>query len=621
MVAPDGQQLRLPATPPPTSPPPSTPPGWSQSAPGRGRRRRRNRTKRRIVRGLALVLVAVALGATWVVVRALQARSELAAAQRVLPTLRSQIVEGDSAGASRSLSALTQETSRAHRLSDDPVWHAYEKVPFVGVSLRTSSGLAKAAVDLAQGALPALVTAGQQLDPAHLRTGDTINLALLTQAQPALNRAATQSRTVLAEVQTLPASGLVHQVASARVQLLGQLETLVGSTTTAATSAALAPGMLGADGPRTYFLAFQNNAEVRGTGGLVGAFGVAVADKGTITVTRTGEDSQFSQFAKPVISLGPEYDTIYGTGAEMDLREANLSPHFPDAATIWSAMWARQSKHPVDGVLALDPVAMAGILTATGPATLPDGTEVTGANVVQLTEQKAYDQFTDPSVRKEFLQLVAHAMFTQLITGGGSPKALLTGLGSAVGGGHLRLWSAHPAEQAQLATLPISGELTMTPGPYAQLVLNNAAGGKLDYYLDRTLTYTAAPCTTGLRASTITVTLHNGAPTSGLSAYALTRADKPDHPYPPGQNRTLVSVYAAVGAQLTSATLAGKPVQIQATIERAHPRLSTYLDIDPASSATLVLHLEEPSVAGGATVPLQPLVRAQVTHVSVPTCR
>ena len=202
-----------------------------------------------------------------------------------------------------------------------------------------------------------------------------------------------------------------------------------------------------------------------------------------------------------------------------------------------------------------------------------------------------------------------------------APRQLLTGLGHAVGAGHLRLWSAQPAEQARLATLPISGVLTSTPGPYAQLVVNNAAGGKLDYYLGRTLTYTAAACTAGLRDSTITVTLHNGAPTSGLSAYALTRADQPTKPYPPGQNRTLVSVYAALGARLLSATLDGKPVPMQATMERGHLRLSRYVDIDPASSATLVLRLAEPSVAGSATVPVQPLVLAQVTHVFVPTCR
>jgi Protein of unknown function (DUF4012) len=576
-----------------------------------------------ILRMLALAFVALALGATWVAVRGLQARSELAAAQRQLPTLRSQILHGDTAEAKRSLAKLAQETARAHRLTNDPLWHTYEVLPLVGGDLRTSRGLAAAADQLSIGVLPSLVAAEQLLDPSRLRTGATIQLAPFTAAQPSLDQAAATSKRVLADVASLPTHGLVRQVASARTDLLGQLTSLVGTTGTAAAAAALVPDMLGANGPRTYFLAFENNAEARGTGGLMGAFGVAVADKGTITVTRTGSDSELDQYAKPVISLGPEYDALYGpTGAETDLREANLSPDFPDAAQIWAAMWAKQSRHKVDGVLALDPVAMAGILNATGPATLADGTEVTGADVVALTEQKAYDQFADVNVRKQFLQQVAHAMFAQLIGGGGSATSLLSGLGSAVGQGHLRLWSAHPAEQSRLATLPISGVLTSTPGPYAQLVVNNAAGGKLDYYLGRSLTYEAAPCTSSSRrSSTITVTLTNNAPASGLSAYALTRADKPDHPYPPGQNRTLVSVYAAVGAQLTSATLDGKPAVMEVASERGHPRFSRYLELDPGASGTLVLHLDEPSVAGGVTVPSQPLVTPQITHVFVHECR
>jgi hypothetical protein len=117
------------------------------------------------------------------------------------------------------------------------------------------------------------------------------------------------------------------------------------------------------------------------------------------------------------------------------------------------------------------------------------------------------------------------------------------------------------------------------------------------------------------------VTLTNNAPKSGLSAYALSRADKPQHPYPPGQNRSLVSVYAANGAQLLSATLNGKPVTLEASAEKGRPRFSRYVEIDPGADATLVLRLQEPVVAGAATVPVQPLVLPQVTQVSVPTCR
>lgn len=578
----------------------------------------------------ALLTLLAAVGGAWVVVRGLQARSQLAAAQAQIPSLRTQILAGNQVGAGRALTAVSAETAKARRLTSDPVWRAYERLPWVGGSLRTSAGLADAADRLSTQVLPPLVSAAGVLDPGRLRTGDTIALAPFTQAQPALSRAEAASQSTLAAVRALPADGLVGPVARARLSLLDQLTGLAGTTATAATTARLMPSMLGADGPRTYFLAFQNNAEARGTGGLLGAFGVAVADHGRITVTRTGSDSDLAQYAKPVVSLGPEFDGLYRDfGAETDLREANMSPHFPDAATIWSTMWQRQSHHPVDGVLALDPVAMAGILDATGPATLPGGGTVSGAQVVELTEQKAYDRFTEPSVRKQYLQVVAHAMLTRLISGGGSPKALLSGLGTAAGQRHVQLWSAHADEEALLATLPISGELTEAPGPYAQLVVNNAAGGKLDYYLGRRLTYTGGVCSSAGRDTTITVSLTNNAPTSGLSAYALTRGDKPDHPYPPGQNRTLVTVYAAVGSGLTSATLNGKPVQVEVSQERGHPRFSRFLELDPGATGTLVLHLREPAAASGAsgspitaaTVPVQPLVIPQVTHVSLGGCR
>ncbi|MDX6202213.1 MAG: hypothetical protein QOJ83_1713 [Frankiales bacterium] len=620
MADPAGQQSPVHPPAPPPPPPGSRPAAPPTPAATVTKTRPRRRTLLRLV-GLAVLVLA--LGGAWVVVHGLEARSRLTAAQGQLPALRNDIVHGDQTAARRRLTQVSAETGRARSLTSDPVWAAYEKLPFLGSSLRTTRGLTVAADQLSRTVLPPLLTAGGVLDPASLRTaGASIQLAPIIAAKPSLDRAAAAAKAVQAEVAALPSNGLLHQVSDARTSLLGQLDSLTSTTETAATAAGLVPSMLGADGPRTYFLAFQNNAEARGTGGLMGAFGVAVADHGRITVTRTGSDAELTQFAKPVVSLGPEYDSLYeGFGAATDLRESNMSPHFPDAAQIWSVMWQKQSHQHVDGVLALDPVAMSAILDATGPASLADGSKVSGSDVVELTEEKAYDTFTDPTVRKEYLQQVAHAMFAQLISGGGSAKSLVTGLGHAVGTAHLLLWSAHPAEQAQLATLPISGVLTETPGPYAQLVVNNAAGGKLDYYLGRSLSYTASPCTAGMRSSTITVTLTNNAPASGLSAYALTRADKPSHPYPPGQNKTLVSIYAAVGAQLTSATLDGKPVLMQATVERSHPRFSRYLELDPATSGTLVLHLEEPSAANSPIVPVQPLVMAQVTHVQVPSCR
>ncbi len=48
--------------------------------------------------------------------------------------------------------------------------------------------------------------------------------------------------------------------------------------------------MMGADGPRTYFMGFQTNAEARGTGGLLGGFGILRFDNGTATVDTLGTE-------------------------------------------------------------------------------------------------------------------------------------------------------------------------------------------------------------------------------------------------------------------------------------------------------------------------------------------
>ena len=63
-------------------------------------------------------------------------------------------------------------------------------------------------------------------------------------------------------------------MASAVDQLAGKLATVAETTGPAARVARLAPSMLGADGPRTWMVVFQNPAEPRATGGIFGSFAI-----------------------------------------------------------------------------------------------------------------------------------------------------------------------------------------------------------------------------------------------------------------------------------------------------------------------------------------------------------
>ncbi len=63
-------------------------------------------------------------------------------------------------------------------------------------------------------------------------------------------------------------------------RLQDQLTEAAGLTGTASRTVQLLPAMLGADSQRRYLLMFQNNAEVRATGGIPGAVAVVTADRG-----------------------------------------------------------------------------------------------------------------------------------------------------------------------------------------------------------------------------------------------------------------------------------------------------------------------------------------------------
>jgi hypothetical protein len=156
--------------------------------------------------------------------------------------------------------------------------------PYAGRTLRYTSGVAAAVDDVAQRVLPDIVGTGDALAPSRLRTGGaTINLAPLKAAQPALAHASTELTAVTAMVQTLSGNGVLSPVRNAGQQLTSQLTSFTSQLNDAGLAAKLLPPMLGGAGPRRYLVVMQDNAEVRGTGGLLGAYAIVEATTGSRT--------------------------------------------------------------------------------------------------------------------------------------------------------------------------------------------------------------------------------------------------------------------------------------------------------------------------------------------------
>src|SRR5690606_38319318 len=119
----------------------------------------------------------------------------------------------------------------------------------------------------------------------------------------------------------------------------------------------------------------------------------------------------------------------------------------------------------LDGVAAIDPVALQMLLGATGPVQLPGDypsslQRLTRTNAAQRLLNQTYIDIPDPDEQNEYFADAAAAIFGEVMAGGGDLPRTLRALSRATEQGRVLLWSAEEAEQQVLAGTTIAGELT-----------------------------------------------------------------------------------------------------------------------------------------------------------------
>jgi hypothetical protein len=496
-------------------------------------------------------------------------------------------------------------------------------VPLAGATpdaVRTSAATVD---DLAHGALPALVDAGATLAPDRLRpSGDRVDVTAFQRARPRLDAAMVDLERARGRIDGFDSVWLPAPVDRALDDLRGELSSTTATLAGVTRTARLAPSMLGAGGKRRYLVIFQNNAEARGTGGLPGLYAVVTADRGRLSVDRIGSNSDLLNQGPLPVDLGAEYRAVWGDTPPL-WANTNVDPSFPDAARLWLALWQRQTGQALDGAITTDPVAVSYLLRATGPIRLPDGREVSSANVVALTMRDVYAEYQGGEEQNAFLRLVTRTTVSGLLAGGGDPRAMLDQLGRAVGERRLMLYSVHQAEQTELTATALAGQLPDGAGPFAYLVVNNSAGGKMDYYLQRSVRYEGGSCNGGQRTSRLTLVLRNTATDPAALPDYVTQwlgTDAAGEPRPRGHIVLRAAVFGARGAVFTRALVDGRPTGVAAAQADGRPVWSFPVDLAPGKQQTIVFELVEPASGAAPVVPVQPLVLGQSVVTSMKPC-
>src|SRR6187200_652601 len=224
---------------------------------------------------VAIVLVACALSAALTYGHLSSGRSAMTAG-------RSDLVAGDAPAAQREFADAQAAFRAAQSTAGAPWLRAVGLVPLAGRTPDTISAIADAGLQTARAgtavadAVAALPDGLASLAPADGRV-PLDRIAVL--AEP-VSQADALTADALRTLEDSAGHLVPAPVADARAEALDTLRGLHEQLAAGAGVLEGLPAFLGADGPRTYFFGAVNPAELRGGGGLLGAYSLLTVRDG-----------------------------------------------------------------------------------------------------------------------------------------------------------------------------------------------------------------------------------------------------------------------------------------------------------------------------------------------------
>jgi hypothetical protein len=498
----------------------------------------------------------------------------------------------DTAAAQASFAEADVNFGRARSLLGLPLVDLGRMVPVLGRNLAGARLLVDLGADVASAGTDVAVAAPQNLTV----TAGAIPLEEIRATAPSLARAAETLQRGADRLEGAERNFLLGPIREGIDDLDARFADEAPTAVNAARAAELAPALFGGDGPRRYFVAMQNNSELRATGGFIGNFGELDVEDGQMELDNFARIQSLNEAGAPVRTLDAP-DEFLERYERFEVattwQSINISPDFPTVGRVIAGAYPQSGGAPVDGVIAIDPVGLAALLELAGSVQVEGwDEEVSSENVVDVTLRQAYERFDEQERRTDFLGDVAEAVMSAVTQRDlGSPQTIARVLGDAVEGGHLMIYLTREEEQAFAADLGMTWPVE-PPGSDALLVVNqNASANKVDYYLRRTVDYDIRLTPTGGDAATVEgtlgITFENDAPTDGLAPYAAGGGFLED--LEPGENRTYLSTYSPLGVE--GARLNGLPWAVESERELGRSVFSNYLDIAAGDATAVELDL------------------------------
>ncbi|MBU0707149.1 DUF4012 domain-containing protein [Patescibacteria group bacterium] len=272
--------------------------------------------------------------------------------------------------------------------------------------------------------------------------------------------------------------------------------------------------LLGGDVQKRYLMIFQNNREMRATGGFIGSIAMVDIKDGAITkleVPGGGPYDLSGQLKEKVIAPAP----MHLVNPHWYLQDANWFPDFPTSARKIMWFYEKSGGPTVDGIISLTPDVVIELLKIIGSIDMQEeyGVTVTSENFVEETlNQVEIEYDRDENKPKQFiadllptvLQKVFSAEENEFLT-------IVNTLSGLLADRHLMFYLSEKEMQDKVIGFDWGGDIKQSSGDYLMVVNTNISGGKTDEVIDQTINHSVEISPSGEAIATVEVTrLHNG---------------------------------------------------------------------------------------------------------------
>lgn len=271
----------------------------------------------------------------------------------------------------------------------------------------------------------------------------------------------------------------------------------------------VAPSIFGEPASKTYLLLFQNDKEIRATGGFITAFATLKLEHGQVSSTTSDDIYRLDEKLlnvcltkicplsppAPIVKYLPEVSGKPRSAWSM--RDSNLSPDLPTSAKQFEKMYSFLGEGlPFDGIIYIDSQVVEQLIEVTGPIEV-FGTKYSSEidkrcncpNVIYELESYAEIAAKGEKDRKAILGVLMQQILARSV-GADVEKIpqLIETIAQLANHKHIMFYMHDQGVQQALAKLNWIGEMKNYDGDYLHINDSNFAGGKSNLYVDQIVT-------------------------------------------------------------------------------------------------------------------------------------